>query len=162
MASIDNVLRTKGSQLHHLEIVAPISALSHHRKPLGNFLVHAPNLLYLKISIDFMGDTCLFTFDDEMARYALRQIDFDCFNPADCYPFQPDKLYLALAYSNNGKAWGRLRKVRIHRRLGWQSRGEIKRCMADLDELLKAHAREDAANTAVEEADAGLIFYGTG
>lgn len=159
MVSVGNILRTKGSQLVHLEIVAPIPALSQDHKPLSGYLTHVPNLLYLKISLDFISRSFLLSENDKEEYHPLRQLDLDCFDPADCDAFNAQDLWVAIAYDNG---LGRVRKVRVHRRLGWAATEEGKEQVKDLDELLKALAREDGANAEIEEADAGVVLFGVG
>ncbi len=160
MVSIGTILKTKGSQLNHLEIVAPIPALSQDHKPLSSYMKHVPNLLYLKISLDFVSRSFLLSENDKGDQYSLRQLDLDCFDPADCDAFTAGAAYdlwAAIAYDNG---FGRVRKIRVHRRLGWAATEEGKEQMKDLDELLKALAREDGANAEIKEGDAGVVLFG--
>ena len=159
MVSIGNILQTKGSQLRHLEILAPIPALSQDHKPLSGYMMHVPNLFYLKISLDFISRSFLLSENDKADRYLLRQLDLDCFDPADCDAFTAYDLWVAIAYDNG---FGRVRKVRVHRRLRWTATAEGKEQVKDLDELLKALAREDGANAEIGEADAGVVLFGKG
>lgn len=159
MASIGNILKTKGSQLHHLEILAPIPALTQGFKPLVGFMDHVPSLRYLKISFDFLDSSFLLLEDVEGNPYPLRQLDLDCFDPADCDAFYAYDLWLAI--TTFGRFRG-IRKVRVHRRLRWAATKEEKEHLKDLDELLKALAREDGANAEISEADAGVLFFGRG
>ena len=157
MVSIGNILKTKGSQLHHLEIIAPIPALTQDHKPLSAYMIHVPNLLHLKISLDFISRSFLLSETDKTDHYSLRQLDLDCFDPADCDSFTAYDLWVAIAYH---KGFGRVRKVRVHRRLGWAATEEGKEQLKDLDELLKALAREDGINAEISEADAGVVMFG--
>ena len=164
MVSIEHILRTKGSQLHHLEIVAPIPGLSRRPNSLVFYMMHVPNLHYLKISVDFLFEHRPFlenSWCDNDYRLALRQIDLDCFDPAFCDFFGPDDLYSIFTHD---QAFDRIRKVRIHRRLGWHTMKEVQvhQDIDDLDELLKALAREDGANAEVDEPEAGVILFGKG
>lgn len=156
MISIGTILKTKGSQLHHLEIVGPIPALAQDHKPLSGFMEHVPNLLYLKISLDF-GNFLFWPSRDKGHKHPLRQLDLDCFDPANCNAFTAYDLWDAIAYDIG---FGRVRKVRVHRRLGWAATEEGKGQVKDLDELLKALAREDGANAQINEADAGVVLFG--
>lgn len=157
MVSIGSILRNKGSQLHHLEIVAPIPALTYDHKPLSGYMEHVPNLLYLKISLDFVSRSFLLSDNDKGEQYPLRQLDLDCFDPADCDTFTAYDVWAAIAYDSR---FGRVRKVRVHRRLGWAATKEGKEQVKDLDDLLKALAREDGANAEIQEADAGVVLFG--
>ena len=160
MVSIGSILKIKGPQLRHLEIVAPIPALTQDHKPLSGYMKHVPNLLHLKISLDFISRLFFLEKDDNPShRYALRQLDLDCFDPADCDAFTAYDLWFAISYD---KEFGGVRKVRIHRRLGWTATEEGKEQVKDLDELLKALAREDGANAEIEEANAGVVLFGKG
>lgn len=157
MVSIGTILRSKGSQLHHLEVVAPIPALTRDDKPLSGYMEHVPKLLHLKISLDFVSRSFFLLENDRGDRYPLRQLDLDCFDPADCDAFTAHDLWAAIA---NDLGFGRVRKVRVHRRLGWAATEEGKEQVKDLDELLKALAREDGANAEIKEADAGVVLFG--
>lgn len=157
MVSIGTILKLKGSQLHHLEIVAPIPALAQDHKPLSGYMEHVPNLVYLKISLDFVSRSFLLLENDRGDRYPLRQLDLDCFDPACCDAFTAYDLWAAIAYDYG---FGRVRKVRVHRRLEWTATEEGEEQMKDLDELLKALAREDGANAEIKEADAGVVLFG--
>ena len=158
MLSIGNILKNKGSQLRHLEIVAPIPALAQDHRPLSSYMIHLPNLLHLKISLDFISSSDLLLDNDRKDLYPLRQLDLDCFDPADCNTFTATDLWCAIC----DEGFGRVRKVRVHRRLGWTAtRGGQKRIM-DVDELLKAFAREDGDNAAINENEAGVVLFGKG
>ena len=159
MASISNILKTKGSQLHHLEILAPMPALTQAYKPLSGFMDHVPNLRYLKLSFDFMVRSFLLLEDTEGDPYPLRQLDLDCFDPADCDVFTAYDLWFAIAHFHR---FSRIRKVRVHRRLGWAATEDGKEQLKDLDELLKAFAREDGPSAEISEADAGVLLFGRG
>ncbi|CAF9927658.1 MAG: hypothetical protein ALECFALPRED_003806 [Alectoria fallacina] len=157
MVSIGTILKTKGSQLHHLEVVAPIPALARDHKPLSGYMEYVPNLRSLKISLDFISRSFMLLENDKADRYPLRQLDLDCFDPADCEAFNAYDLWAAIAYDNG---FGRVRKVRVHRRLGWAASEEGTEQVKDLDELLKALAREDGASAEIKEADAGVVLFG--
>ena len=158
MLSISNILKNKGSQLHHLEIVAPIPALSQHHKPLSSYMIHVPNLLHLKISLDFISPSFWRLKKDREDPYPLRQLDLDCFDPADCDASNATDLWCAI----RDEGFGRVRKVRVHRRLGWTATEEGMKRLKDVDELLKALAREDGANAAMDENEAGVVLFGKG
>ena len=157
MVSISTILKCKGSQLHHLEIVAPIPALAQDYKPLSAYMEHVPNLVYLKISLDFVSRSFLLSENDRGDRYPLRQLDLDCFDPGCCDAFTAYDLWAAIA---DDYGFGRVRKVRVHRKLEWAATEEGNKQMKDLDELLKALAREDGANAEIKEADAGVVLFG--
>lgn len=157
MVSIGTILKFKGSQLHHLEIVAPIPALAQDHKPLSGYMKHVPNLVYLKVSLDFISRSFLFSENDRGDQYPLRQLELDCFDPACCDDFTAYDIWAGIAYDSG---FGRVRKVRVHRRLEWAATEEGREQVKDLDELLKALAREDGANAEVKEDDAGVVFFG--
>ena len=160
MLSIGNILKNKGSQLRHLEIVAPIPALCQGHKPLNSYMMYLPNVLHLKISLDFISASFLLPESDSEDLYPLRQLDLDCFDPADCDAFTASDL--AYAICDEGYGFGRLRRVRVHRRLGWTSTKEGKKQIKEVDELLKALAREDGASAAIDENEAGVVLFGKG
>lgn len=158
MLSIGNILKNKGSQLRYLEIIAPIPALAQDRKPLSSYMIHVPNLLHLKISLDFINPSFLLLEKDREDHYPLRQLDLDCFDPADCEAFTASDLWFAIS----DEGFDRVRRVRVHRRLGWTASKEGKRRIKDVDELLKALAREDGDNAAIDENEAGVVLFGKG
>ena len=160
MLSIGNILKNKGSQLRHLEIVAPIPALSQGHKPLSSYMIHLPNLLHLKISLDFISASFLLSERDSEDLYPLRQLDLDCFDPADCDVFTAFDLWCAIC--DEGFGFGRVRRVRVHRRLGWTATKEGKKQIKEVDELLKALAREDGASAVIDENEAGVVLFGKG
>ena len=118
---------------------------------------HVPNLLYLKISLDFVSRSFMLSENDKGDQHSLRQLDLDCFDPADCDAFSAYDLWAAFAYD---RGFGRVRKVRVHRRLGWATTEEGKKQVKDVDDLLKALAREDGANAEIKEDDAGVVLFG--
>ena len=156
MASIGKLLKCKGSLLHHLEILAPIPSLAQDHKPLNGFMEHVPNLLYLKVSLDFISRSFFNSERNKGDHYPLRQLDLDCFDPADCDYITANEVWFAI-YDD---LFGRLRKVRVHRRLGWAATAEGEEAMEDLDDILKSLAREDGASAEIDEADAGVMLFG--
>lgn len=155
--SIGNLLQTKGPQLQHLEIIAPIPALSRNPTSLSDYMKHLPNLLYLKISLDFVWRSIFPNSErEEGDHYPLKQIDIDCFDPTECEFYASD----LWAVTDCKSRFGRVRKVGIHRRLGWTDTSEGKEQVRDLDDLLKALAREDGPNADVKEVDAGVVLFG--
>ena len=157
MVSIRPILSVKGPQLLYLEIVAPIPALTLSPKPLNNILGLLPNLRRLKISLDFISLAC---FDVQMVMTSilpLREIDLDCFDPAECELLTAEDVSYGIS---NTHTWGNLRKVRIHRRLGWTKTQCAKRSVGELDEYLKALAKEDGPGAEIKEHEAGVIFFG--
>ena len=156
IVSIGNLLQAKGPQLQHLEILAPIPALDRNPKRLSDYMKHVPNLLYLKISLDFVWHSRFPSEKEEGDLYPLKQIDIDCFDPAECELYASD-LWAVIACESR---FGMVRKVGIHRRLGWPDTREGKEQVKDLDDLLKALAREDGPNADVREVDAGVVLFG--
>ena len=156
MLSIGNILKNKGSQLRYLEIVAPIPALARDHKPLSTYMIHVSNLLHLKISLDFITSSFLLFEKDRVDLYPLRQLDLDCFDPADCEDFTASDLWSAIC----DEGFGRVRRVRVHRRLGWTATKEGKSRIKDVDDLLKALAREDGDKATMDENEAGVVLFG--
>ena len=120
-------------------------------------MMYLPNLLYLKVSLDFLSHLFLLSKPGNGGHYPLRQLDLDCFDPADCDAIIPFDFWAAIA-SDGG--FGRIRKVRVHRRLGWTTTKDGTKQVEELDELLKALAREDGPNAEIKEDDAGIVFFG--
>lgn len=155
---IMTVLGVHGTHLRYLRIGAPMRLL--HEGSLNEMVDHLPNLVHLGISVDYIDSNFL---DAEItaARVglgALQELDLDtldAFKPDDELMMLPDAIWLAIA----DRKLPSLRKLRIHRKLGWMDSLYSKDSVKDIDDLLKAFAREGGLGASVNETEAGVIFW---
>jgi hypothetical protein len=152
MLSIGPLLLAKGSQLRYLEILAPIPRLQLGQKPLNNIMASVPNLHHLKISIDFI-DTNFFLNASSEHR-SLKRLDLHCFDTDDTSQVDATNMYSFLEIY----AFSKVRILGIHQKLGWTT--ENNAAVVDLDELLKALAREDGPGAEISEDEAGVVMFG--
>ncbi|MCJ1280317.1 hypothetical protein MMC21_008144 [Puttea exsequens] len=166
MATITPLLTHLSPHLLHLSILAPIPSLSLSPKPLNNLftLLPLPHLLHLRISLDLL--TPLFFTSSSAspsACLALRRLDLDCHDAAECTGISLEQVWQGFEWAEgcDGKFRG-VRVVGIAWRLGWvEGRGE-RRLVGEIDELLKAMAREDDGGVEgrVREEEAGVRMFG--
>ncbi|KAL2037855.1 hypothetical protein N7G274_009329 [Stereocaulon virgatum] len=160
MLSIRPLVKLLGPQLQYLEIVAPLPNLNLGHGVLTNVMDLAPNLHHLKISMDFLGVAFFSSGDSGQSEYHfLKQLDLDCFEPADCISFHPN--FIAdMIVGSEGK-FSKLRKLGVHKKLGWTNTGIYILGIREIDAFLKALAREDGDDAEITEDDAGVVFFGT-
>ena len=83
----------------------------------------------------------------------------DCFEPAECINFHPN--YIAdMIVGSEGK-FSKLRKLGVHKKLGWTKTLTDIEGIREIHEFLKALAREDGDDAEISEDDAGVVFFGT-
>ncbi len=152
MLSIGPLLLAKGPQLQYLGILAPIPRLQLGQKPLNNIMGLLPNLRHLKISVDFI-DTDFF-LNASSEHPTLSRIDLHCFDTDDTSQLDASNLYTFLELY----PFSKVRILGIHQKLGWAFKDGVN--ILDLDELLKAMAREDGPGAEVSEDEAGVVFFG--
>lgn len=160
MLFISPLLKQIGSQLQYLEIVAPLPGLGLGHGLLTNITDLVPNLRHLKISLDFVGPL-FFTAGESGQRECqfLTRLDLDCFEPAECVDFSPERIADAIVDMEGN--FSKLRRLGVHRKLGWMTTKNGKKDMSEIDELLKALAREDGPDAEISEDEAGVVFFGT-
>lgn len=162
MLSLRPILQAKGAQLQYLEIMAPIPALELGHKPLNDVMDMVSNLRHLKISLDFLGPI-FFTpsASNPDACQSLRRLDLDCFDPAECGFITLEQVWQGFdwAEGKDGK-FNKVRKLGISNKLGWTVRKSDQATIQEIDELLKAMAREDGPDAEVAEDEAGVLMFG--
>lgn len=162
MLAIRPLLQEIGAQLQYLEIVAPIPALALGHKPLNGVMDMVPNLRYLKISLDFLGPV-FFTpsASNPNACQSLRRLDLDCFDPAECGFITLEQVWQGFdwAEGKDGK-FKTVRKLGISKKLGWAEKKRDKATIEEIDDLLKAMAREDGADAEIGDDQAGVLMFG--
>ena len=163
MLTIRPLLEMRGHQLQSLEIVAPITALHVTRGPLDNVLNWAPNLAYLKISVDFL--TADFIGVDEydividettLVHYSLKTLYLHCFDPTQCEDLNVQHVLIAILH---GILIG-VRVLGIHQRLGWRDNDYWINHLWTINRALEEHARKDGREAEVAVEDAGIKFFG--
>ena len=148
------VLKHLDSSLKSLEIIAPMPKVLGEGGLFNIFWKYAHNVSHLKISLDLISITF---FDHvELQHASLQRLDLPCFDPAQCDDEIADVLYDNLGIDQFAK----LRIVGVDEmfaktvlivRPGWPHLEEI-------DELLKALAREDGKGAHIPEAEAGVVM----
>lgn len=158
MLSIGPLLLAKGPQLQRLEILAPIPRLQVSHKPLNDIMKYLPHLSHLKISIDFIDSTLFFkpVADAAHRQPSLTRLDLHAFDTEAVSEINASNLYSLL----ESYLFSQIRILGVHQKLGWVRKAS--RSVVDLDELLKALAREDGPGGKVSEADAGVVIFGKG
>ncbi len=159
MLTIRPLLEIRGPQLHRLEIVAPIPELGVARGPLDNVMNWAPNLRYLKISVDFLTDDLFDMSSDEedLHQESLKILYLHCFDPSQCD-------YLGASDVLAGIYFGKLTGVRIlgiHERLGWRDNERSIEVLWEINRMLKRQAEEEGPEAEIPVDEAGIRFYGT-
>lgn len=111
-----------------------------------------PNLRHLKVSIDFI-DTDFF-LNASSEHPSLTRIDLHCFDTDDASQIDASNMYSFLELH----PFSNVRILGIHQKLGWATRDGSN--VVDLDELLKAMAREDGPGAEISEDEAGVVLFG--
>ena len=163
MLTIRPLLELRGHQLQSLEIVAPITALQVTRGPLDNVLNWAPNLAYLRISVDFLTagfvgaeHNDIVIDETTLVHYSLKTLYLHCFDPTQCEDLNVQHVLISILH---GILIG-VRVLGIHKRLGWRDNDYWISHFSTINRALEEHARKAgrAAETPVE--DFGIRFFG--
>ena len=150
-AKIDSIRHN----LHYLIVLAPLQSLQIALPKPGNyFLDLCPHLTYLKISVDLIDDT-FFVCNLNNNPPSLTRLDLHCFDPAESQNITPASVYNALG----NDLFTKVRIVGAHRLLEWHTRTDYQQDMFDMDDLLKALAREDGPKGSISEKEAGSVFF---
>ncbi|KAK6522143.1 hypothetical protein TWF281_002709 [Arthrobotrys megalospora] len=150
MAALRQYINMLASQLTHLSVLHPIPHLPHNF--LDKILLLCPNLLCLTASVDFMT---AHIFDEEncVAEHPIERIDLDCSGGMGSeFKISSDDISIALM---EGRL-KRLRVVRASKMLGWGRRGEEKKRVEDLAELLCMDRSGFGEEEEEEEEDEGI------
>lgn len=118
-----------------------------------------PNLSHLKISVDFIDLTFFSGPNRDAPQASLSRIDLHCFDTertSDTVDITASSMYLVAEFH----PFSNVRIVGVHQKLGWVS--DAPQDVFELDQLLKALAREDGPGGKVSEADAGVVVFGKG
>lgn len=158
MTFISPLLDLLGPQLQKLSINARLPRL--HDYSLDHILGSLPILRHLTIAVDYITNQFFlqcFGYS-QLDPHPLEQIDFgfvDFGIPSESQLLDRDDVWDAVADG----ILGRLRKVRVHRKLGWAD-PEKRKELQELSDLLLALAREDRkGNEALGDPDAGVWVY---
>ena len=96
--------------------------------------------------------------DDPDGQYnSLRRLDLHCFDPAECPDITPFHISTAIYFGN----FKSVRRLGVHRRLGWRDGCEFRDTLEEIDRLLRVQAEEDGPEAEIPEVDAGVRYYGT-
>ncbi len=107
-------------------------------------LLWCPNLLKLRISVDFITETML-TDVDRPYCHPLQVLDLDC-SPTDEIGFEPDSLWLAI----DENVLPNLRSVRVTHRLAWTATERLRTSVSDIKELMLENEKENPTGIKVD------------
>ena len=120
---------------------------------MDNVLPKLPVLKYLSIVAEFIS----FKFFQRGGRirppHPLKVLELDA-SGTEQSPLYSDQLWLAI---DNG-GLGQLRKIRIHRNLGWADTAEGRRDLEDLSELLATLAVDEESATG-KRVESGVWIF---
>lgn len=152
MISVARLLGTLKTNLRSLALLAPMTAVQVWDRPLNDVLDYAPNLTHLKISVDLIDADFFTVQSNRSTNTSLTRLDLHCLESEACEYF-----FLMLVYDALGMGeFAKVRIVGVHHDLGWEYSGD-RGDLAEIDELLKALAREDGPEALIVEAEAGVI-----
>lgn len=163
MYSIGPVLTHLAAQLQYLKIGGTMRSLGSDYRygPLTPTHLHnMSHLVYLSVSVDLLAFRFFLSLPEESlgGLQALQTLEIgypDSFAAAG-FAVSASELFLAVTEGSLPK----LRKLRVHRALGWTDSPEGNEGVEELDDLLKALAREDGEGPQVPEAEAGVVIFG--
>ncbi|KFX93111.1 hypothetical protein V495_05105 [Pseudogymnoascus sp. VKM F-4514 (FW-929)] len=128
--ALQDFLLTVGPQLRHLTLRHPLIKLP--PGVLNGVLQWCPNLVALRISVDYVSDALL--EGNGVKGHPLRVLELDCSNTADAeVGISPDSIWLAI---DNGFLPD-LRSIIVNARLAWQATERLRTSVSDLVELLE-------------------------
>lgn len=144
-AFIWNLLPTLADHLTHLRISDRMPRLSD--DALDGVLYMAPNLRSLSIAVDYITERFCANWEPHSAPHAhsLETLELDDSGGADLWREEFKVTATALFFAVSDGVLGKLRRVRVRKRLGWLATAEGREDVEDLNELLEAKAREDTA-----------------
>ncbi|KAI9674843.1 MAG: hypothetical protein M1829_003583 [Trizodia sp. TS-e1964] len=136
-ASIRTLLAKLAPQLTRLKVSYHIPLLPFNG--LDNILLICPNLVYLSIAVDFITDHFFQVHNFPPMVHPLEMLELECSgNVGVAQKFGPNEIYIAVC-----GALGKLRRVRLSERLGWQDSKEFISDIKDLVDLLETKEYED-------------------
>ena len=153
------ILENYSMNLEIFRLEAPMSALRH--EALDGVFAFLGSLRHLSIPVDYITDR--FFWEDygrsKENPYLLETIELDCVYPAgnQAEAINSDLIWDAVADG----AFGRLRRVGLHRRLERPVVTGLGENSEELNQLLKALAREDGEQARYPEDRAGVWIFGT-
>ncbi|OBT77744.1 hypothetical protein VF21_03816 [Pseudogymnoascus sp. 05NY08] len=135
-SALQEFLLTVGPQLRHLTLRHPLIKLP--PGVLNGVLQWCPNLVALRISVDYVSDALLES--NGVKRHPLRVLELDCSNSADAeVGISPDSIWLAI---DNGYLPD-LRSIIVNARLAWQATERLRTSVSDLVELVQDRERKN-------------------
>ncbi|KFY69969.1 hypothetical protein V499_09582 [Pseudogymnoascus sp. VKM F-103] len=134
--ALQEFLLTVGPQLRHLTLRHPLIKLP--PGVLNGVLQWCPNLVALRISVDYVSDALLES--NGVKCHPLRVLELDCSNSADAeVGISPDSIWLAI---DNGYLPD-LRSIIVNARLAWQATERLRTSVSDLVELVQERERKN-------------------
>ena len=148
MAFISPLLKTLGSHLTHLKISDNMPQLGY--GALDNVLLQMPSLLHLSFSIDFITAKFFVCAGKVTPPHPLNFLELNGSQQTPRYEahelgrIRSDCIFRAI----DAGGLSNLRRVRVHRALGWTDSMEGRLDLEELSELLEAMAREEGGGEA--------------
>ncbi|KFY28852.1 hypothetical protein V493_02730 [Pseudogymnoascus sp. VKM F-4281 (FW-2241)] len=134
--ALQEFLVTVGPQLRHLTLRHPLIKLP--PGVLNGVLEWCPNLVALRISVDYVSDALL--EPSGVKGHPLRVLELDCSNSADAeVGVSPDSIWLAI----DSGYLPDLRSIIVNARLAWQATERLRTSVSDLVELLQDRERKN-------------------
>ena len=156
---VKDVLLAKGPQLEYLRVGLP------ERKYINSIIISyvtlaCENLLHLSVNIEFLSAMWdEHRLGNEGSFDTIEVLDINCRE-------EHDHIYLDECVTKissllfDGKL-PKLRRLLIHRKLRWTDHSEYRtQQVAEMNDLMKALAREEGEGARVLESEAGVIIFG--
>lgn len=153
---VQSFFTAKGAQFTFLRV-----GLRSRRVFLGNFAScigsRCQNLLHLSINLETLSDAFEDAEDPALKFATFEQLDIDCLEEHDDEELQ--WCLTQMSYLLFSEKMPRLRKLSIHRNLRWTASKAMSIQVDEINDLLKALAREDTAGN-IPEGSAGVFLHG--
>lgn len=142
---IYSLLPTLADHLTHLRIADHMTRLSD--DALDGVLYMAPNLRALSIAVDYITERFCADWEPHSASRAhpLETLELDDSGVAGLWREEFKVTATSLFFAVSDGVLGKLRRVRVRKRLGWLQTDQGREDVEDLSDLLEAKAREDTA-----------------
>ena len=149
----------KGAQLDYLRIGLPARCLSSEIMP--SVARNCTYLRHLSVNIEIL-DNCWdgIFFGRGLCFSSVERLDLDCLEDHNDDDLDKYLVGLSDCLHNPDTGLPSLRKLMIHRKLKWAEKKLRLPALAEIDDLLKALAREDDEDAHISEDEAGLGFFG--
>ncbi|SLM34698.1 F-box domain [Lasallia pustulata] len=148
MAFISPLLKAIGPHLTHLRISENMPQLGY--AALDNLLLQLPSLLHLDLSTDFITAKFFVSASRISPAHPLNFLELSSprqgfrYDEQEIDRISSDHIFRAI----DAGGLSNLRRLRVHRALGWTDSAEARVELKELSELLEAMAREEGSGSA--------------